>query len=180
MINWKYCTRCRLHKTRRVVVEGRGELPAKLLFIGTGPGKSEDLQGIPFIGEAGRVLDQGLRQARKFLNYSPEDMPSFYITNVVACRPTNKRFGENRDPKTDEMNACYPRLIEIYELAQPEVVILFGKVAQKHCKKAFPDSVIFEMLHPAYLTRRGEHKAPEFTSWSRKLSSAIRTANYES
>src|ERR1700736_5969187 len=99
------CTRCKLHKGRTKIVFGDGHPHAKLLFIGEGPGRDEDLQGLPFVGRAGKLLTQmieamGLRRS------------DVYICNVVKCRPP-----ENRAPERDEVAACSPFFFRRIDLA---------------------------------------------------------------
>lgn len=114
---WAGCRACRLCAERKRVVVGEGPAPAPILIIGEGPGRDEDREGRPFIGEAGRFLwheadGQGL------------DLARCYVTNVVACRPP-----ENRVPLADEAEACRPRLEAIARLVQPGLIVAVGGVA---------------------------------------------------
>ena len=102
------CTRCRLHKQRNKIVFGQGNLRAELVFVGEGPGHDEDLQGLAFVGRAGKLLTQmveamGLRR---------EDV---YICNVVKCRPP-----ENRKPEDDEVATCSPYLFRQLDVIASE------------------------------------------------------------
>ena len=109
------CTKCPLCQTRTNVVPGTGNIKADLLFIGEGPGKNEDLQGLPFVGSAGKFLDELLAS----INLKREDV---FIANVVKCRPP-----ENRDPLPEEVSACWPYLEEQIKLIQPKLIITLGR-----------------------------------------------------
>lgn len=167
---WDSCEKCSLSKFRRQVVMGRGDMPADILFIGEAPGKSEDLRGEPFIGRSGRILDMALEVARK-LNGGGE-LPSYYITNCIACRPTNTAGGPNREPSGEEMWACWQRLEDEAQLVQPKVVVFLGAVAFANCKKAFPSGI--HLYHPAYLLRGGGIKSPGWAGFCRALSEIMK------
>ncbi len=111
------CTACRLSQQRRNVVFGEGNLHADVMFIGEGPGAREDEQGRPFVGPAGKLLDQmlagiGLQRA------------DVYIANVVKCRPPN-----NRDPQEDERAACIGYLRAQVAFVKPKVIVCLGRIA---------------------------------------------------
>ena len=113
------CSKCKLCKNRTNIVLGVGNKNAKLMFIGEGPGADEDIQGIPFVGKAGKLMDmvfQGLGIDRE----------KVYIANVVKCRPPM-----NRNPEQDEMNACLDYLRNQVMLVKPDVIVLLGSVALK-------------------------------------------------
>ena len=113
------CSKCKLCKNRTNIVLGVGNKNAKLMFIGEGPGADEDIQGIPFVGKAGKLMDmafQGLGIDRE----------KVYIANVVKCRPPM-----NRNPAQDEMNACLDYLRNQVMLVKPDVIVLLGSVALK-------------------------------------------------
>ena len=111
------CQRCALAQTRKNVVVGRGNRNAPILFVGEGPGAQEDEQGIPFVGQAGKLLDLAL-EACGF----PPDL--YYIANVVKCRPP-----QNRNPLREETEACMPYLREQFRLIKPKIVVCLGSVA---------------------------------------------------
>lgn len=122
---WKGCTRCGLHATRKRMVFGRGPVDARIVLVGTGPGSAEDDKGSPFIGSAGRKLTLFLKEAMI-------DIETIYLTNVVCCRPfvyNEKGHKEDRDPTTPEVRACLPRLHELLYLIDPVVIIASGGVA---------------------------------------------------
>ena len=113
------CTQCRLAETRTNVVFGSGDPDARLLLVGEAPGKNEDLQGHPFVGAAGQLLDELLAN----ISLSREEV---YIANVLKCRPPG-----NRDPKPDEIESCKGYLREQIRMIEPEVVMTMGNFATK-------------------------------------------------
>src|SRR5919106_4614152 len=113
------CTRCRLANGRTQVVYGVGNPNADLMFIGEGPGFHEDKQGEPFVGAAGKLLNELLQSAGL-------SRAEIYIANVVKCRPPN-----NRDPEPDEVETCKPFLLQQIELIRPKVVCTLGNWATK-------------------------------------------------
>jgi len=113
------CTRCRLAQGRTQVVFGAGNPHADLMFVGEAPGFHEDKQGIPFVGQAGKLLDRLLAG----VELRREDV---YIANVLKCRPPG-----NRDPQPDEIEACEPHLFRQIELIEPKVVATLGNFATK-------------------------------------------------
>jgi len=111
------CTRCPLHKGRTNIVFGMGDENAELLFVGEAPGRAEDAQGLPFVGPAGRLLDEllmgiGIRREQ------------VYIANVVKCRPPG-----NRDPVPYEMDTCNPFLLGQIRIIKPRILCALGRVA---------------------------------------------------
>lgn len=161
------CTRCDLCKTRTRTVFGIGDQQAKWLFVGEGPGRNEDVQGLPFVGPAGRLLDSmllamGLRREQ-----------NAYIANVVKCRPTdsNKR---DRRPDAAEIDACIPYLQRQIELINPAVIVALGKTAALSLLKLDPATPVANLrgivhryaerplivtYHPAYLLRAPADKS---------------------
>lgn len=115
----KVCMLCRLASSRINAVPGEGKVDSKIMFVGEAPGKSEDEQGRPFVGLAGRVLEQALKNA----GISREDV---YITNVVKCRPPN-----NRRPLRDEINTCIRYLEREIELINPLIICILGSTAYR-------------------------------------------------
>ena len=113
------CTRCGLCETRHNVVFGVGPRNADVLFVGEGPGEQEDLQGEPFVGAAGKLLDDML----SIVDLSRENC---YIANIVKCRPPR-----NRDPLETEQDACIVYLHNQVALIQPKIIVCLGRVAAK-------------------------------------------------
>ena len=143
------CTRCPLHVGRTHAVPGDGPADATLMFIGEAPGFHEDQQGIPFVGAAGRFLNELLQNAGI-------DRNVVYITNVIKCRPPG-----NREPLIEEVAVCTPYLDQQIEIINPQVIITLGRHSMN---RAFPDEkisvvhgqprkvnnrVYFPMYHPA-------------------------------
>ena len=154
------CMKCPLHEFRRHIVVDRGNPSAKVLMIGEAPGENEDLQGKAFVGRAGRLLDEMLR------DFGFDTNRDSLIINVVKCRPP-----ENRQPKPEEAAACSPFLKKQIDLVKPKIIVLLGATALKHVmpsKKDFsmneeagrlfesalyPDARMMVLFHPAYILR---------------------------
>lgn len=156
------CRRCPLHEKRTQIVFGVGNPNAQLMFIGEGPGRDEDLQGIPFVGAAGKLLT---RMIEGGLKKSREDV---YITNIVKCRPPG-----NRDPQPDEARACRRFLTEQVRLIQPKVICALGRVAAHNLLETdkpisrlrgtwhdFHGTRVMPTFHPAALLRNAGYKRP--------------------
>lgn len=111
------CTLCRLCEGRKNAVPGEGSSHAKLMFIGEAPGRNEDAQGRPFVGAAGKLLTEALREA----GLSREDV---FITNVVKCRPP-----DNRVPTDQERSACRPYLERQIRIINPKIICILGRTA---------------------------------------------------
>ena len=109
------CERCMLHHSRKLAVPGEGPVDSKLLFIGEGPGFHENQQGRPFVGAAGKYLEELLGK----IDLKREDV---FITNVVKCRPPN-----NRDPLPDELAACSDYLERQIQVLKPKVIVTLGR-----------------------------------------------------
>jgi uracil-DNA glycosylase family 4 len=113
------CTRCPLSEGRTNVVFGNGNADADLMFVGEAPGRDEDLQGLPFVGRAGKLLDQLLGE----VGLQRSDV---FVANVLKCRPPG-----NRDPQPDEIETCRPYLHRQIELIEPKVICTLGNFATK-------------------------------------------------
>ena len=153
------CRRCKLYQDRNTLVFGEGSSKARLVFVGEGPGREEDLEGRPFVGEAGRLLTRII----KAMGLSRE---SVYICNVVKCRPPN-----NRDPEEDEIGSCLPFLKRQLSLIQPDVICALGRIAaqtllgkefritrERGKWHSFMDIPMMPTYHPAYLLRNPSAK----------------------
>jgi uracil-DNA glycosylase len=150
------CTRCRLSAGRTQVVFADGSPDADLMFIGEGPGYHEDVQGLPFVGAAGQLLNRLLGE----IGLRREDVR---ITNVVLCRPPG-----NRDPMPDEIDACRPILTEHVSLVDPKVVCTLGNFATRVIlerpvaisrvrgeRYPWQGRVVIPTFHPAAVLRGG-------------------------
>ena len=111
------CQACDLGRTRNKLVFGVGKQDSPVLFVGEGPGQQEDLQGVPFVGAAGKLLDE-------MLSIIDLGRDNCYIANIVKCRPPG-----NRDPREEEQQACVGFLMEQMRLLQPKLVICLGRIA---------------------------------------------------
>ena len=154
------CQRCKLCSGRTHLVFGVGNPRAKLMFVGEGPGRDEDLQGEPFVGRAGQLLTDIIT---KGMGLKREDV---YIANVVKCRPP-----ENRNPEPDEVAACEPFLKKQIDLIRPKIIVGLGKFAvQTLLQSKVPITKVrgnwhsyhgiklMPTFHPAYLLRNPADK----------------------
>ena len=153
------CRRCKLSAGRTHIVYGEGNPNAKLVFVGEGPGEQEDLQGRPFVGKAGQLLDRMIAA----IGLSRDQV---YIVNVVKCRPPG-----NRNPEHDEIAACSPFLYRQIQAIQPQVIVALGKFAAQTLLETeekitqirgrfhtFSGIKLMPTYHPAYLLRNPASK----------------------
>jgi uracil-DNA glycosylase len=153
------CRRCRLAAGRTHIVFGQGNPEARLVFVGEGPGADEDRQGLAFVGPAGQLLTKIITA----MNLTREEV---YICNVIKCRPPG-----NRDPQTDEIQACRPFLERQLAAIGPEVICTLGAFAAQtlldttepisRLRGRFQDFKGFKLMptyHPAYLLRNPDQK----------------------
>ena len=112
------CRKCELHRGRHNVVFGVGNENAKIMFVGEGPGEQEDLQGEPFVGKSGQLLDKYL----SLVDLSRD--ANIYIANIVKCRPPM-----NRDPKPEEQDICIGYLRQQVKLIKPRIIVCLGRIA---------------------------------------------------
>jgi len=136
------------------MVPGRGSIPADILFIGEAPGKSENITGEAFTGRSGKLLNQLIKDA------APEMKLSYYITNIIFCRPCDEKQGDTRQPTSEEVLACYPNLFKKIQEVQPKQIVFIGKVSQECYRKEFPDAVAIQ--HPAFLLKQGGKASPYY------------------
>jgi uracil-DNA glycosylase family 4 len=152
------CTRCVLHEKRTQSVFARGHAEAELAFVGEGPGQEEDLQGMPFVGPAGKLLDRMIAA----MGYARDEV---YVCNVVKCRPP-----ENRTPRAEEAIACSKYLVPQLQAVAPRVIVALGRCAAENLGLAGPVGPwrgrwgswqgipVMPTYHPAYLLRSPEQK----------------------
>ncbi len=153
------CQRCPLERTRTNLVFGRGNPKASLVFVGEGPGRNEDEQGEPFVGEAGLLLDRILFA----MGFEREDV---YICNVIKCRPP-----QNRNPEAEEIAACEPFLKRQLDAINPSVLVALGKFAAQTLLqdktpigklrgewRTYNGIDLMPTFHPAYLLRNPKCK----------------------
>ena len=154
------CTRCKLHRTRNKIVFGDGNPKAELVFVGEGPGHDEDMQGLPFVGRAGKLLTQMIEA----MGLQRKDV---YICNVVKCRPP-----ENRAPEKDEVGECSPFLLRQIDAIAPKVIVCLGSTAAQTILETnrgishfrgqwleFRGRKLMATYHPAYLLRNPSAKS---------------------
>jgi DNA polymerase len=159
------CTRCRLSAGRTQVVYGVGNPDADLMFIGEGPGYHEDLQGEPFVGAAGQLLNRMLAEIGI-------DRGDVYIANVILCRPPG-----NRDPLPDEIEACTPWLLEKLELIDPRILVTLGNFATRFIlgrpvsisrvrgeRFSWEGRIVIPTFHPAAVLRGGGDASRQMAS----------------
>jgi uracil-DNA glycosylase family 4 len=148
------CRLCRLCEKRNKIVFGDGHPAAKLMFVGEGPGRDEDAQGLPFVGRAGKLLTQMIEA----MGLQRQDV---YIGNVVKCRPP-----ENRPPEKDEVAMCSPFLLRQIDVIRPQVIVALGATAARALLQTergisefrgqwqeFRGTKFMATYHPAYLLR---------------------------
>ena len=170
----KQCRRCGLCETRKNVVFGVGARDAEVLFIGEGPGEQEDLKGEPFVGRAGKLLDD-------MLELIDLDRTKVYIANMVKCRPPR-----NRDPLNIEQEACAIWLSRQIALIRPRIIVCLGRIAamtfikpdfkitREHGQWTVKDGVMtMALYHPAALLR-DPRRRPETFEDLKTLQQAIR------
>ena len=172
------CTKCALHKTRKLAVPGEGPAHAEIMLIGEGPGFNENEQGRPFVGAAGNFLNELLAQA----GLKRADV---WITNVVKCRPPN-----NRDPLPDELATCNQYLERQIAAIDPKIIITLGrhsmgkympgaKITQVHGQmKRHGDRFVIAMFHPAAALHQAALK-PAILADFAKLPQLLETARTE-
>ncbi len=157
------CQKCALGKSRNNFVFGMGNPAADIMFIGEAPGRDEDIQGLPFVGRAGKLLDK-MFQA---IGLNREDV---YIANVLKCRPPN-----NRDPLPDEVIQCEPYLKKQINLIRPKVIVALGRISAqvllktsdslsmlRNTQNSYENIPFIVTYHPAALLRNPRWKA---NSW---------------
>ena len=153
------CRRCKLCQERKNIVFGSGSVDARLVFVGEGPGRDEDLQGLPFVGRAGQLLT-------KIIESIGLTRDTVYIANVIKCRPPG-----NRNPEPDEVISCQPYLLKQLKVIQPEIICALGKFAAQTLTSStnpigrlrgrfhdFGGIKVMPTFHPAYLLRNPHGK----------------------
>ena len=161
------CQKCALADTRHNVVFGAGVPNAEVMFIGEGPGENEDLQGEPFVGRGGKLLDDMLELI------DLDRKRNVYIANIVKCRPP-----QNRDPLPAESEACMPWLREQFRLLRPKIVVCLGRIAaqrmirsdfsvtKEHGQFIEKNGILFMgTFHPAALLRGPQNKPNAFADF---------------
>lgn len=166
-IKCKNCTKCDLCEGRTNLVFGVGKKDADIMLIGEGPGENEDLQGQPFVGRSGQLLDKFLAS----VDLSRDK--NVYIANMVKCRPP-----KNRDPKPEEQDMCINWLREQFKIIMPKIIVCVGrisaqrlidknfKVTQQHGEFIDKNGTLFMgTYHPAAILRNPNNKEAAFGDW---------------
>ena len=166
-IKCKNCTKCDLCEGRTNLVFGVGKKDADIMLIGEGPGENEDLQGQPFVGRSGQLLDKFLAS----VDLSRDK--NVYIANMVKCRPP-----KNRDPKPEEQDMCINWLREQFKIIKPKIIVCVGrisaqrlidknfKVTQQHGEFIDKNGTLFMgPYHPAAILRNPNNKEAAFGDW---------------
>lgn len=142
---WGNCKACDLCLQRQKVVLAKGKIPCDVLFIGEAPGVSEDVLGRPFVGPAGKLLDDMIEEAGI-------DQHRLAFTNVIACIPRGDEGTKTAEPPKLSVRACADRLSEMISIARPRAIVLVGKLAEKHVQ--IPKKVkSVSIIHPAAILR---------------------------
>lgn len=161
------CEKCPLHKGRTNVVFGCGNENADIMFVGEGPGEQEDLQGEPFVGKSGQLLDKYLQLMDMSRN------TNVYIANIVKCRPPM-----NRDPSAEEQDVCIEYLRQQVKAIKPKIIVCLGRIAaqrlispdfrvtSQHGEFFKKGSVYFMgTFHPSALLRNESNKIPALSDF---------------
>jgi len=169
------CTKCNLHTTRTNTVFARGNPQATICIVGEAPGEDEDLQGFPFVGRSGKLLDRLLQEAG--LNVEQD----IYVCNVIKCRPPG-----NRRPSIDEVNACIGYLYEQTDIINPKVIVALGNTAVSNLiptdlgitkirGKFFKigKQLIMPTYHPSYLLRNGSDDSEPRKQFREDIAAAL-------
>lgn len=172
------CTKCGLHATRKNTVFSRGNPTASLCFVGEAPGEDEDLQGLPFVGRSGKLLDETITK----LGLDPKQ--DIYVCNIIKCRPPS-----NRRPEEEEVNSCIDYLEEQIKLVNPKVVIALGSTSINSLMPANTLGItkirgrffkynrlpLMPTYHPSYVLRNGG-SGKVYDDFKADLESAINKA----
>lgn len=132
-----------------------------MLFVGEGPGRSEDALGYPFKGPTGRFLRQTITSVNPGVRVG--------FTNLVACRPVNKVGGEDRPPAYEEVLACSGRLKELIEIVKPVVVVAVGRVPNQYMHMSGWRGVRERIMHPSAVIQRGGEDYEHYPDWKKDI-----------
>lgn len=169
---WEGCKVCPIGERAKRHVFGKGSLFAQVAFIGEGPGRLEDMEGVPFIGAAGQLLNAALEDAGR------QPVACFY-TNLVACRPCDETGAPNRAPSETEIRNCSDRLRDTVQVVSPKVVVLLGRVPQRalECAGWMNAYRVFHLEHPAFILRTGGKGSERYRAYVKKLRGILREAS---
>ena len=158
---WTGCRKCSLCEMRNQVVLFRGQVPADVVMVGIGPGKSENAEGVPFWGPAGKLLDRIVQEA---LDVSGCQVPGtigpdycsirIAYTNLVCCIPLDETGKKETDPESTEILACKDRLLEFIDLCRPNLLVAVGDLPYKWLRKWKMSQRLVTIIHPSAVLRR--------------------------
>lgn len=173
---YESCVLCPIGTLAHTHVFGRGHLSPEILFIGEGPGKLEDIKGLPFVGLAGQLLVSAIREAggQPINTMGPLPVKCFF-TNLVCCRPCDNAGTANRPPSEKEILNCKERLQQTVQLLVPKMIVLLGTISKKALANAEylkPYKLRF-MVHPAYVCRRGGINSPSYIEYVNEMKGII-------
>lgn len=165
---WINCKKCSCHEKRTRVIFARGSIPADVLCIGEAPGPSEDVNGKPFVGPAGHLLDYIIESANQDYGFK------FCLTNLVACMPVDANGDKFTEPPADCIKICNARLVEFVRMVKPRLIVTLGKLAKVHIYgQAMFDPVdwidqgdylqFVDIVHPAHIVRADISNQPIMT-----------------
>lgn len=149
---WSKCRACELCDQRSKVVHMRGRLPCEILYIGEAPGISEDVLGRPFVGPAGKLLDEIIALAYEGMKHASA------FCNLVGCYPKIAKKEGTNEPSENAIKKCKPRLVEIVTMARPDMIVCVGRLSSKWVAKHEKDLKIegiprVDVTHPAAILR---------------------------
>lgn len=174
--DWKRCGYCEIGSTCFSKVFYRGRVCCQILFIGEAPGWTENLLAEPFVGRAGRLLDQLIAETQLEIPFT------FGITNLIACFPhdnTSEREEAFRKPTEEEVDNCHDRLLETVHAANPKAVVFLGNEAEK-ASKSDKGKLLFDwretikLRHPSHIYRKGGRDSAEFNRFTLTLAKFIK------
>jgi len=161
-----HCTRCDLHQTKKNYVPGEGCINPEIMFVGEGPGETEDNFGRPFIGNAGQLLDRVIEK----MGYTRETV---FIANIVKCRPPG-----NREPNKIEADTCLPHLIRQIDILKPKVIVCLGRIALNYLLGndysimaergkvfSFRGTPMIPTYHPSYVLHQKTKETTSKAKW---------------
>lgn len=171
LLKWDGCKLCTLHCNRDEIVFFRGTVPCDILFIGEGPGESENAIGKPFVGPAGKQLDLLIKTTFEDTDHDP----SIGITNLVCCLPFVP--GEDiKPPNATQITACSRRLEELINIAKPKLLVALGKVPAKYLDRLNTKLKIVKLTHPSWLLRLSSDEEHRYSLEFARFTVTLKTA----
>lgn len=172
-LGWNDCVKCDIGRSaiKHVLFEApKGAQSLDVLFVGEGPGRVEDLYGLPFKGPAGQLLRDGITEARSW--HKGCETLRIGFTNLVACRPTDDG-NTNRQPSSRECANCAPRLAKVVEIFDPIIIVLCGRIPERYWKftadKVGWVGTVRNIQHPAYIVRIGGRGSNAYNKWVEEI-----------